>query len=152
MTGRQAVPTVAAVIAVAVAAVAHMLMAPAPSPMLVNVAVLGAVAACAYTATANLQHNRQVDRDDAAAKKAAADRADALRQAADCVITGRPDGPEGRPHPADSPSVTPAAVARYAATMGITAVTLEEAERALRERLMHRGYAPPAPIEHPDGR
>lgn len=141
MNRRQTIPTAAAVLAVVAAAVAHALLSPPPSGPLVDAAVLAAVAVCAYTAAGNALHNRQIRREQAAEQRAAAERADAIRQAADCVITGRSDGPQGRPHPADSPSVTPAAVARYAATMGITAVTLEEAEEALRARLAHRGYA-----------
>jgi hypothetical protein len=140
---RETVPAAAAVAAVVVAAVAHAVMSPPPSPALVNACVLAAVAVCAYVSTANLMHNRAVDRQDAAERQAAAERVAKLHQAADVVITGRPDAADGtRPHPADCPSVTPAAVARYAATMGIPGVTLPEAEEALRARLTHRGYAP----------
>lgn len=143
MNRREAVPAAAAVAAVALAAAAHALMSPPPSPALVNACVLAAVAVCAYVSTANAMHNRAVDRQDAAERQAAAERAAKLHQAADTVITGRPDAADGsRPHPADSPAVTPAAVARYAATMGVAGVTLAEAEEALRARLTHRGYAP----------
>jgi len=147
MSPTQRLQTGSAIVCVIAATAAHMLMSPPPSPVWVNLMVLAAVAVCAYTATGNALHNRGIRREDVAREQAAADRADAIRQAADCVITGRSDGPEGRPHPADSPSVTPAAVARYAASMGVTGVTLEEAADALRARLVHRGYASPEAFE-----
>lgn len=141
MTGRERLQTLAAVAAVALAAGAHALMAPPPQPLYVNAFVLAAIAVCGYVATGNALHNREVTRQEAADRKAAADRAAAIRAAADLVITGRPDGPQGRPDPIGHPSVTPAAVAKYAATMGVSSVTLEEAADALRERLQHRGFA-----------
>lgn len=147
MTGREKVQTLAAVAAVALAAGAHALMSPPPSPLYVNAFVLAAVAVCAYVATGNAFHNREVTRQEAAEKQAATDRAAAIRAAADLVITGRPDGPQGRPDPIGHPSVTPAAVAKYAATMGVSAVTLEEADAALRQQLQHRGFTSGAPFE-----
>lgn len=131
----------AAVAAVALAALAHAVMSPPPSPALVNTAVLFAVAACAYTATGNLLHNRQISREEAADEQAIADRAAAINAAADMVITARPrDDFPGE-------TCTPAAVAKYAATMGVPGVTLEEAADALRKRLQHRGFTPGPPFE-----
>jgi hypothetical protein len=143
VTRRQIVPAAAAVAAVILAAVAHTLMNPPPSGALVDAAVLAAVAVCAYTAAANGLHNGEIRKAERLEREAADRRRAALADAADYVITGRSDGPDGqRPHPSDSPSVTPAAVARYAATMGVTGVTLDEAAAALAARLAHRGYAP----------
>jgi len=138
---RQVIPAAAAVAAVALAAVAHGLMNPPPSGPVVDAVVLAAVAVCAWTAAANHLHNGEIRRAERAEKEAALLRRNAVEYAADVIITGRPDRPDGsRPHPSECPSVNPAAVAAYAATMGFTGVTLDEAETALRERLKIRRY------------
>jgi hypothetical protein len=141
---REAVPAAAAVLAPAAALLVRALMAPHRSyPLAVNLLVLGVVAVFAYGAAADYEDRRGPRRALRLEREAAERRRAALATAADCVITGRSDAADGtRPHPSDSPSVTPAAVARYAATMGVPAVTLEEATTALRGRLVHRGYAP----------
>jgi hypothetical protein len=104
---RQAIPTAVAVLAVAAAAIAHALMSPPPSGPLVDAAVLAAVAVCAYTATGNALHNREIRREEAADRRAAADRANALRHAADVVITGRPDDPRGSAPTPPTPRASP---------------------------------------------
>lgn len=141
MNRRQVIPAAAAVAAVILAAVAHGLMNPPPSGPVVDAAVLAAVAVCAWTAAANHLHNGEIRRAERLEKEAAERRASAIEYAADCIITGRPDRPDGsRPHPSECPSVNPAAVARYAATMGVVGVTLDEAAVALRARLVVRRY------------
>lgn len=145
MTGRQKWQTLAAVAAVVLAAVAHALMSPPPSPPLIDAMVLATVALCAYTTVGATLHNRQIRQEEAAERQAAARRAAAVRTAADMVITGRPE----RDYPAVT--CTPAAVARYAATMGVAGVTLEEAESALRDRLTYRGFTP-GPESESEGR
>jgi uncharacterized membrane protein HdeD (DUF308 family) len=62
VTRRERWQTLAAVGAVLLAAGLHALMAPAASPWIVNAAVLGAVAVCAYVATGNALHNREIRR------------------------------------------------------------------------------------------
>lgn|GEM_PF-4613874 len=141
MNRRQAAQAVVSVWGVVAAAGLHSVMSPPPSPWWVNACVLSAVAVCGWVGTGGALHNREIRRAERAEKEAAERRASAIEYAADCIITGRPDAPDGsRPHPSECPSVNPAAVARYAATMGVVGVTLDEAAGALRARLVVRRY------------
>lgn len=138
MTGRQWAQTAGACLAVAVIGAAKLALTPAhPAhvyPWPLNMMVLATVALAGYSVATLLWDTAARRQEERAERALAARRALLLVEAADQVITRRPES--------DYPgqTCTPEAVQLAAACLGL-AVTLPEAHAVLTGRLLLRGYS-----------